>query len=156
MDTFAMAGADQLHLKMVIVTQALFDEHAAVSELAFGIALDLAVDAAELLDFRDLFNAHAAAAGRCLDQDGGGLDVLGRLIVHEPLGDLLCLHLIVDGAVGPGNGGYLQRVCDPLGVDLVAKAFDDLPVWTDKGKGPVAEGCPSGKTIIFREKTIPR
>jgi hypothetical protein len=74
MDPFAVFGADQLDLKMVVIAQTLFDEHPAIAKLAFGVVLQLAIDAAEALDLGDLLDTHAAAAGRRLDQHRGLVD----------------------------------------------------------------------------------
>ncbi len=54
---------------MVEVADPLLNEHPAVAELPLGIVLDLAIDAAKMLDLVDLFDPHAAAAGRRLDQN---------------------------------------------------------------------------------------
>ena len=69
MDPLVMLRADQLHLQVVEITQALLYKHPAIPELALGIILDLAVNTAELFYPGHFFNAHAATAGSCLHQD---------------------------------------------------------------------------------------
>lgn len=76
MNTFPVLGADQLHFQVVVITQALFDKYPAIAELAFGIILQLPVYPAEPLDLGHLLDAHAAAARRRLDEDGGLFDAV--------------------------------------------------------------------------------
>ena len=155
-DSFIMTRADQLHFQMVKVTKPLLDKHTTIAKLAFGIGLHLAVYLAELFNAGDLFDPHTATTCRRLNEDGRFRFIFVCLDIKDVLGDLFRLHFIVNGSGGAGNGGDAEFVGDPLGVDLVTKIPDDLPAWPDKGKGPVADGYPTGKPIILREESIAR
>ena len=149
MDPFSMSAADQLDLQVIIVPQTLFNKNTPIAELSLGIVLHLAVHPAELLNPADLLDPHAAAAGRRLDQNRRVHNFFFDLVGHEFFSYGLGLHLVIDRAVRAGNGRDAKPVCDPLGVDLVAKVFDDLPFRTDKDQRPVPLSRPSGKTEIL-------
>jgi len=139
---------------MVIIAQALFDEHTAIAELALGIVLQLPVNSPKSFYLGDLFNAHTAAAGRRLDENRRLLDTALFLAFKKLGSDFLRFHLVVNRCVRPRYGGNPQLIGHSFGIDLVAKIADHLPIRADEGEGPVAFRGPSGKTKILGEKTI--
>lgn len=72
----AAAVGHDLDFQVVEVREALFDEHALVLELAQGVVADAAVHGAEVVDVVHFLDAHAATAGRSLDQHQRALDAL--------------------------------------------------------------------------------
>ncbi len=154
MNTFPMAGAEELHFQVVIVGETLFDENPAIAKLPFGIALYLAINPAKFGNLGDFFNSHAATACRCLNKNRGMFNILQFLAFQEMLGDLFGLHLIVYWAVGAGDGGDVELIGHLFGVDLIPEVLDYLPVGSDKDQGVIAGGGTSGKTEIFREKSV--
>ena len=83
-DPLPVATADQLHFQMVVVSQALFNQHAFIAELTLCVIFYLSVDPSELLDFMDFLNAHSAAAGCGLNQYRRHYNILIKLKIKQP------------------------------------------------------------------------
>ena len=150
----AAAVGHDLDFQVVEVRDALFDEHALVLELAQGVVADAAVHGAEVVDVVHVLDAHAATAGRSLDQHQRALYALLRLELEHAAGDALGFHLVIDGAVGTGNGGHVQAAGQTFGVDLVAQLADDLPRGADEDHLAVAPGHATGKAEVLGEETV--
>ena len=141
---------------MIKIFQALLDEYAPITELTLCVVLYLPVDSTELLDALYLFNPHPAAACSSFNKNGRPFQALVALNIKEVLGNFLCLHFIINGAVRSRYGRYAQLVGNSLRVDFVTKIFDYLPVGTDEAQRPVTDDYPSGETIVLGKKTISR
>ena len=141
---------------MVEIGDALLDEHALVLELPQGVIADTAVDGTEDVDIVHFLDAHAAAAGRGLDQHERPPDALLLLEFKDAAGDAFGFHLVIDGPVGTGHGGHAQTARQALGVDLVAQFPDDLPRGADEDHLAVALHDPAGKAEVFGKEAVAR
>ncbi len=156
MDAFIVTGTDQLHFEVIKVTQTLFNQYAAITELTLGIILHLSIDTAKMFNSVDLLNAHAAATSCRFDQYSWLGLILFFLQIKEMLGDFLGFHFIIDRSGRSWNSRNAQFIRNPLGIDLITEITDNLPTRTDKNKRPVTDRDPASETIIFREKTVSR
>ena len=150
----AAAGGDDLHFQVVVIEDALLDEHARVVELALRVVADAPVRLPEAVHVVHFVDTHAAAAGAGLDQHHGPGHALLLLVVEELLADGLGFHLVIDGAVAAGHRGHAQAAGQPLGVDLVAQVADDAPGGTDEVHGPGTLHHAPGKAVVLREEPV--
>ncbi len=150
----ARAIGQHLHFEVVEVEDALFDEHALVAELALGVALDAAQDAAELVQVGHFLDAHAPASGRGLDQDDGIAHPLLLLEFEQGLGDVLGFKVIGHGLVRSRHRGHAKLAGQALGVDLVPELADDLPGGTDEDELALTLGHAPGEAVILGKEAV--
>ena len=156
MKSFPVTAAEQLHFKVVVVPQTLFNQNTGITKLPLGIVLHLAVYPAKPFNFAYLFNTHTAAAGCGFHKYGRIFYVMAFLIIQQIVGNFFIFHFIINRAVSARDDRNGEGFRHLLRVDLIAQIFDDLPVGADKGQWPVPYGHPSSKTKIFRKKAISR
>ena len=139
---------------MIEIKDALLDEHAFVAKLALGVVLDPPQHTAELVQIPDFLNAHAAAAGRSLDQDDRIAHAHFLLEFEQGLGDLFGFQVVGHGLVRSGHGRHAEFAGQSFGVDLVAKLPDNLPGRPDENQLTLTLGHPPGKTVILGKKAV--
>ena len=149
MHPLVVGGAEQLNFQVIIVAQALLDQHSAVAKLPLCIILELAIDPTELFNFNDFFNSHAAAAGGCFNKNRRIFNSIFLLFFQEGGSNFFCFHFIIDRCIGAWNRRNTKLIGDTLGINFVAKILDNLPVRSDKRQGTISVRCPAGKPEVF-------
>ena len=156
MHLMSVAVAEDLHLDMVVVHDALLDEHAFILELPRGVIAHASVHGAELINVVHFLDTHAAAAGGSLDEDKRMFDGMPELKIEDFFGDILGFHLVVGRAIRSGHCGYAQAARKTLCIYFVSELTDDFPGRTDEYHAPVTLCYASRKTEVFGEETVPR
>ena len=159
------AIGQNLHFQMVEVENALFDEHAFVPELAFGVVFDAAQNTSELVRVVHFLDAHATTASRSLDQnDSSILHLHGQLRLAR---SILDPDYVVDigyepialGDLCPGGGQLRTAIVwfgEPVPMmdrarEIVASADVLMVIGTSLAVYPaafLAHEAPSGASVL--------
>ena len=142
MDHISVLVAQDLHLDVLGLHQILLDENILIAKGLLGLALHQFKGRDDLLRLVTAAHAPAAAAARCLQNDG------------EAVGDRLFQSLLpaLEGLCGARDGGYAAGVGNGLGGELVAHLSQDAGGGTDEGDPRLLTGA--GKLSVLAEEAV--